>query len=136
MRLLIIYTERFSYKPAAKNSEAADKHVEAASFHKAVIGFIHAEPKDEEDLSSIGTKLIKNLKWAARKNSTQTIVLHSFAHLAEAKANPETTKQLLNRAEERLQNAGYESHQTPFGYFLDLDIQAPGYALSRLFKEF
>jgi len=136
MRLLMIYTSHFSYEPAVKNLEGADEQVKPASLENALIGFIHVEPKDEENLSAVETKLIKNLKWAARKNETNFIVLHSFAHLAEAKADPEVTKQLLNNAEARLRNAGYETHQTPFGYFLDLDIQAPGHSFARLFKEF
>ncbi len=136
MRLLMIYALRFSYEPAVKNLQGADEQAKSASLEKALIGFIHVEPKDEENLSAVETKLIKNLKWAARKNETNLIVLHSFAHLAEAKANPDATKQILNNAEARLKNAGYNTHQTPFGYFLDLDIQAPGHSFARLFKEF
>jgi len=136
MRLMMLYTDLFSYKPAMQNLETADEQAEPASIQTALVGFIHAEPKDEMNLSSIESKLIKNLKWAARKNETNNIVLHSFAHLAAEKANPDVTKQLLDNAEVRLKNAGYETHQTPFGYFLDLNIQAPGHSLARLFKEF
>jgi hypothetical protein len=32
-------------------------------------------------------------------------------------------------------NSDYEVSQTPFGYFLDLDLQAPGKPLARLFKQ-
>lgn len=135
MRLLMLYADLFSYKPAVQNLESADEHVEPASIQNALVGFIHVEPKDEENLSSVETKLIKNLKWAARKNETNSIVLHSFAHLAAGKADPDATKQLLDNAEVRLVNSGYETHQTPFGYFLDLNIQAPGHSFARLFKE-
>ena len=34
-----------------------------------------------------------------------------------------------------LKKSGYEVWQTPFGYFLDLDMQAPGTPLARLFKD-
>ena len=37
-------------------------------------------------------------------------------------------------AESRLQNADYQTAQTPFGYFLDLDMKAPGFSLARIFK--
>jgi len=100
------------------------------------LGLIHVEPQDEENLSSIETKLVNNVKWVARKNETDTVILHSFAHLSERKADPEVTKRLLDNAESRLKNAGYVAHQTPFGYFLDLDIKAPGHSFARLFKEF
>ena len=78
--------------------------------------------------------MIKNLKWAARKNETKKIVLHSFTHLSESKASSEMTKQLLDNSEKRLKEAKYEVYQTPFGYFLDLDVKTPGNPLARLFK--
>jgi hypothetical protein len=78
--------------------------------------------------------LLKNLKWAAKKNETQQIILHSFAHLSESKATPEFSKALFDKTQQRLENAGYEVAQTPFGYFLDLNVDAPGYSQARMFK--
>ena len=136
MKLLMIYANKFAYKTSIKTLESAPTSDEEKTIENALLGFIHIESKDEENLSTIETKLIKNVKWAERKNETNTVVLHSFAHLAESKADPEVTKRLMDSAEARLINAGYVTHQTPFGYFLDLDIKAPGHALARLFKEF
>jgi hypothetical protein len=31
-----------------------------------------------------------------------------------------------------LTNGGYSTEQTPFGYFLDLNINAPGFSLARI----
>jgi len=135
MKLLMIYADKFAYKTSVKNLESASDIDEEKIVEDVLVGFMHIEPKDEENLSAIETKLIKNLKWAARKNETDKVVLHSFAHLAESKADPEVTKRLLNNAESRLRNAGYVTYQTPFGYFLDLDIKAPGHSFTRLFKE-
>ena len=135
MKLLMIYADKFGYKTSVKNLESASNIDEEKVIENALVGLIHIEPKDGENLSSIETKLIKNLKWAARKNETEKVVLHSFAHLAEGKADPEVTKRLLDDAESRLTNAGYVTYQTPFGYFLDLDIKAPGNSFARLFKE-
>jgi len=131
----MIYADKFGYKTSVKNLESASNIDEEKVIENALVGLIHIEPKDEENLSSIETKLIKNLKWGARKNETEKVVLHSFAHLAEGKADPEVTKRLLDDAESRLTNAGYVTYQTPFGYFLDLDIKAPGNSFARLFKE-
>ena len=135
MKLLMIYADKFGYKTSVKNLESASTSDEEKVIENALLGFIHVEPQDEENLSSIETKLIKNLKWAARKNETEKVVLHSFAHLAESKADPEVTRRLIDNAESRLNNAGYVTYQTPFGYFLDLDIKAPGNSFARLFKE-
>jgi hypothetical protein len=136
VKLLMIYADTFGYKTSVKTLESASPSDEEKVIENALLGFIHIEPKDEENLSAIETKLIKNVKWAARKNETNTVVLHSFAHLAESKADPEVTKRLMDNAESRLINAGYVTYQTPFGYFLDLDIKAPGHSFARLFKEF
>ncbi len=111
MKLLMIYADKFAYKTDKKTLETVEKY-------------------------KVETKLIKNLKWAAKKNDTNNIVLHSFAHLSLSKADPEITKLIFNNAEKRLENAGYKTWQTPFGYFLDLGLKAPGKSLARVFKEF
>jgi len=135
MKLLIIYAYKFAYKTSLKSLESASETTEQNIIENAVVGFIHVEKKDEVNLSNVETKLIKNLKWAARKNNTERIVLHSFTHLSQSKASSEITRQLLDNSEQRLKKADYEVYQTPFGYFLDLDVKAPGYPLARLFKD-
>ncbi len=136
MRLLMLYCTQFKYRTTSANLPEIEKVDEEKTVENAVVAFIHVEPGDVENLSAVETKLVKNLKWAARKNETRSIVLHSFAHLAEQKAQPEITQKLLNNAEERLRKAGYQTIQTPFGHFLDINVQAPGNPLARLFKEF
>ena len=136
MKLLMIYANRFAYKTNLKSLESVSETTKQNIIENAVVGFIHVEEKDETNLSNVETKLIKNLKWAARKNNTERIVLHSFTHLSESKAAPEITKQLLDNSEQRLKKANYEIYQTPFGYFLDIDVKAPGHSFARLFKEF
>jgi hypothetical protein len=135
MKLLMIYVNRFAYQTSLKSLESVTEMSEQKIIENAVVGFIHAEEKDQVNLSNVKTKLIKNLKWAARKNNTKRILLHSFTHLSESKASSEITKQLLDHSEQRLKIADYEVQQTPFGYFLDLDVNAPGNPLARLFKD-
>ena len=136
MKLLIIYADKFRYKTSEKGLQEAVSISEEKEFNNCLVGFIHFEEKDEDNLSAVETKMVKQLKWAARKNETNKIILHSFAHLSESKGSPDKTKELFDSAEIRLENADYEVLQTPFGYFLDLDINAPGHSFARLFKEF
>jgi len=130
----MIYANRFAYKTTLKTLDSEDDRDEKQTVEEALVGFIHVEPQDEERGSSVETHMIKLLKWAARKNETQRIVLHSFAHLAEEKGSPDFTKKLLDGAQERLVKSGYEALQTPFGFFLDLHVDAPGHPLARIFK--
>lgn len=136
MKLLIFYVDKFAFQTNQKGLDSVDDLNLSNSIENAIIGFIHVEEKDEENKSYVETKLVKNLKWAARKNKTSKIVLHSFNHLSESSASPEFTKELFDNVEKRLSSSEYETSQTPFGYFLNLDMQAPGKPLARIFKEF
>lgn len=132
----MIYCSEFGYTPRVKTLEGAEELSDTKSFNHALVAFIQSEEKDETDLSGTEKKLVKNLKWAAKKNDTKNVVLHSFAHLSESKANPEFTKELFDKTEARMKNAEYECDQTAFGYFMDLNVQAPGYSQARIFKSF
>ncbi len=136
MKLLMTFSTRISYEPKVKNLETASDEEKGAEYNDILVAFIHAEAQDEKDFKETEKKLVKNLKWGARKNETKRILLHSFAHLAATKASAEFTKQLLDKTEERLKNSGYEVYQSPFGYFLDLSIDMPGYSQARIFREF
>ena len=135
MRVLFWYCDKFAWNPSMKTlADAPDANSD--SCEKAVVAFIHVEPADEEKRASVETKLVKNAKWLARKWETSVVILHSFTHLGEEKAAPDFANTLFNSAQERLKGAGYKAVQTPYGYFNDLTIQAPGHPLARIFKAF
>ncbi|WP_319503016.1 threonyl-tRNA synthetase editing domain-containing protein [uncultured Draconibacterium sp.] len=133
MKVLVMYVDEFSYQPAEKNLEEVEDITEGAQFSDSILAFIQVEESDEEkDVKSREKKLVNHLKWTARKNDCKSVILHSFAHLSESKASVDFTKELFNLAEKRLQNADFTTAQTPFGYFLDLNIKAPGFSLARI----
>jgi predicted deacetylase len=133
MKVLVMYVDEFSYIPTQKNLESAKDVTEGATFSDSILAFIQVEEADEEyDAKSREKKLVNHLKWTARKNNCRKIILHSFAHLSDSKASVEFTKEIFDLAEKRLQNGGYETAQTPFGYFLDLNLKAPGHSLARI----
>ena len=93
MRVLFWYCDTFAWNPAIKTLDDAPDA--AADVHeKAVVAFIHVEPEDVEGHNSAKTKLVKNAKWLARKWETSVIILHSFTHLGEEKAELEEAKTL------------------------------------------
>jgi len=133
MKVLVMFVENFSYQPTVKTLETAEEVTEAATFRNSILAFIQVEEADEQnDAASREKKLVNHLKWTARKNNCNSIILHSFAHLSDSKASVDFTQTIFNLAEKRLQNAGFTTAQTPFGYFLDLEIKAPGYSLARI----
>lgn len=136
MKVLMIYCKTFGFKPTVKTLEMADENEVAASYENVQTAFIQVEAEDVDREVQVSKKLLKNLKWVCGKNKTRKVVLHSFAHLSESKADPEFTKRIFDSVQERLEKVDYEVHQTPFGYFLDLQVDAPGFSLARVFKSF
>jgi hypothetical protein len=134
MRVLFWYCDRFAWNPSMKTLDDAPDAAPSAH-EETVVAFIHVEPRDMEKGSSAETKLVKNAKWLARKWETKRIILHSFTHLGEEKADPADAKRLIDRAQTRLEKADYDIAQTPYGYFNDLSMEAPGHPLARIFKE-
>ena len=133
MKVLVMYVDEFAYTPAQKNLEIAEEVKEGGNYSNSILAFIQVEENDEEKgVKSREKKLVNHLKWTARKNNCNRVILHSFAHLSESKASIGFTKELFDQAEKRLQNAEFDTSQTPFGYFLDLEIKAPGYSLARI----
>ena len=135
MKVLAMYTTYFAYVPNVKNVEDSEDVTDGKQFNDCLVAFIQIEECDEEyDILSREKKLVNHLKWILRKNNTNKIVLHSFAHLSESKASLRFTKELFDQTEKRLKNAGFDTAQTPFGYFLDLNIKAPGFSLARIWR--
>ncbi len=132
MRVLYWYCERFAWVPAVKTLDDAPEAGPGAA-ERAVVAFVHVEPGDGPGAE---TKLVKNAKWVARKWGVSRVVLHAFTHLGEDKADPADARALLARARDRLDAAGYPAALTPYGYFLDLEIGAPGHPLARIYKAF
>jgi hypothetical protein len=135
MRVLFWYCESFAWNPAMKTLEAMPD-AEPGHFEKLIVAFVHVEPKDIEPGSSAEKKLLKNLKWLAGKWNNKRVLLHSFTHLGEEKADADEALALLSRVEARLKAVNYEVSQTPYGYFLDLSMQAKGHPLARIYKAF
>jgi hypothetical protein len=136
MKVLMIYCKTFGYNPTVKTLEMANENEVSGSYENVQTAFIQVEAEDVEREAQVSKKLLKNLKWVCGKNNTKKVILHSFAHLSESKADPEFTKRIFDSVQQRLEKVDYEVNQTPFGYFLDLQVDAPGFSLARVFKSF
>ena len=135
MRVLYWYCNEFAWQPTLQSLPEVPP-AKPGKFAQAVVAFVHIEPEDLLEENRAETKLVKNAKWLARKWEVQQIILHSFSHLGERKAAPDGARELLVRASKRLVEASYQCHLTPYGYFNDLAISAPGHPLARIYKEF
>ncbi|SFE08977.1 threonyl-tRNA synthetase editing domain-containing protein [Thermophagus xiamenensis] len=145
MKVLVFYTKKFAYKTAEQNLSNEELNIfypdikeinHQGEYSNCITAFIQVEKEDEEKgVKSREKKLANHLKWVARKNNTHSILLHSFAHLSSSKASLKFTADLLKAACTRLQNGDYEASITPFGFFLDINMEAPGFSMARVWGD-
>lgn len=135
MKLLMFYAHEFWFKTTYKVLDSAEDVERNERIQEAVVVFVHAEAEDEERSGKVLTKIVKNIKWLAGKFSSTSVVLHSFSHLATSKSSPEFAQQILVDAKVRLENTGFTTEITPFGYLHEFSLHVSGESLGRVFKE-
>ena len=136
MKLLLFYAHRWWFKTASKSLANVPDVKREDSLDNTVIAFFHAEACDEENGKSVLDKFVKNIKWLAGKFGTKHAVIHPFNHLSSSKASPEFAEHIIERAAEKLNNAGYTVLCTPFGYFNEFSMHVAGESLAKVYKEF
>jgi hypothetical protein len=134
MKLLMFTARRFWYRTFEKTLPEAPDQDKEEDLRDVVLAFIHVEPADAGDWAGVRTKLVKNIKWLANKWGFRRVLLHSFTHLAEEKAEPALAQQMIEETAERLRGAGYQVSITPFGYLCEWDLHVYGESLGRVFK--
>ncbi|HAU99086.1 MAG: Threonyl-tRNA synthetase editing domain protein [Candidatus Beckwithbacteria bacterium GW2011_GWB1_47_15] len=129
MKLLMFHTKKFLYKPFISDSAGSEK----TTLENSLVAFIHVEENDKEK-SDIINKAVGNIKWLANKNNTNTVVLHSFAHLSNNKSDPETANDLIQKISEKLKKS-LTTHIVPFGQFYEFSMHVMGPSLAKVFKD-
>ena len=135
MKLLLLFTHDYWLKPYEKSLADAPDVRDEVTCTEAVLALIHVEAHDPERESKLVTKAIKNIKWLAGKFGTRNVVLHSFAHLASTRADPEQAEAILSAMRDRLTTADYQVQSTPFGYFNEFRAHVAGPSLAKVFVE-
>lgn len=134
MKLLMFQSPLFRYRTFQKTLPGVeDREVDEEVAEAAVI-WLHAEPEDEPRRAKVLSKILKNIKWLANKRGLCNVVLHSFSHLAETKAEPAFAQSLLEEAGARLARSGYAVWTTPFGYTCEWELAVYGESLAKVFK--
>lgn len=136
MKLLIFMAEVFEYEASEGSSPVAAERPESRSgrFEDAVVAFVQCEPRDEERGEALLRQAVKYFRWFTRKRGVAPLVLHSFAHLAEARSSAEFARDLLQALGEQLEAHGFEIHHTPFGWSLKWSLSVAGHGYAKTFK--
>ncbi len=135
MKILMFYAPEFWWKPYQKSLEEAPPPGGETLVKEAVVVFYQVEEKDPDQEKKVVEKLIKNIKWLARKFDTKKIVLHSFNHLSSSKASPQEALALISKAKEKLNRGGFELYETPYGWLNEWKMHVAGESLAKVFKD-
>lgn len=134
MRFLIMHVNSFcctiTTKGRSKVYEAYDDPVTCVE--EALVVLASVEKGDEGQPDVVAQRASVEIVALATQLKVSTIVLHPFAHLFADLSPPEVAIDVLCRTQQALQQAGFHSHRTPFGWFNTLQIDAKGHPLSRL----
>ncbi|MHA2321176.1 MAG: threonyl-tRNA synthetase editing domain-containing protein [Candidatus Thorarchaeota archaeon] len=125
MRLLMLHVESFWYRPNESTSE------ERTEIGESLHVWIHSEKNDEENQSGILRKMVKNVRWLAKKIDCNTVTLHSFAHLDDSKADPDFADSLIEEVASKLRDREYDVHIVPFGHFYEFNLHVKGPSLAK-----
>ncbi len=135
MKMLMFYSPSFWWKPHQKALPEAGEVTEGGETRDSLVCFIHAEPPDGQDPGRVVTRAVKNIKWLSGKFGSREVVLHSFSHLSLEKADPATTRELLEAMAARLVSVGYRVDTTPYGYTCSWGMEVVGDSLGRVFVD-
>jgi hypothetical protein len=134
MKILMFLAKEFTFRPFEKTLPDAKDSAGEEGVTDAVVVFVHSELQDEADPSGLETRFVKNIKWIAGKRGFQSVVLHSFTHLAETSAPPQFAEAFLQGAAQRLRSTGYQVTLTPFGWMCEWKLSVYGESLAKVFK--
>ena len=124
----MLHLDSFWYRP---NESETDERTEIGeSLHV----WIHSEMEDEDNRSGVLRKMVKNIRWLAKKIECNAVTLHSFAHLDDNKADPEFADSLIKEVADRLRERDYDVHIVPFGQFYEFNLHVRGPSLAKVFK--
>ncbi|MEM5785777.1 MAG: threonyl-tRNA synthetase editing domain-containing protein [Syntrophobacteraceae bacterium] len=135
MKLLMFYSPEFWIKPFEKAAPDAPEYPPEEIFREAVVIFYHAEAEDSGREDKVTAKWVKNARWLAGKFGVKTVVLHSFNHLSQSKASIEEAAAIRDAVRVRLERAGYDVFETPFGWQNEWKLHVSGESLAKVFKE-
>ncbi len=124
----MFHVESFWYRPNESNENKTE-------IGESVLVWIHSEALDENNKSSVIRKMVKNIRWLSNKAGCETVILHSFAHLDDSKANPDFADSLIEEVALKLRDRDYDVHIVPFGHFYEFNVHVKGSSLAKVFKK-
>ena len=124
----MLHVDSFWYRPNESTSE------ERTEIGESLHIWIHSEEGDVDNRAGVLRKMVKNIRWLAKKIDCNAVTLHSFAHLDDSKADPAFADSLIEEVALKLREREYTVHIVPFGQFYEFNLHVKGPSLAKVFK--
>ncbi len=139
MRLILLHSDEFSYKPrskAIKSAEEIEKKV--VSVEEALVVMIAVEKSDEEHFENAADQTIQEIVGVADEIKANNVVVYPWVHLTSTPSRPDIAIKVMKQVEKNLKDLGRfdEVKRAPFGWYKGFTITVKGHPLSELSREF
>ncbi|MFW9849509.1 MAG: threonyl-tRNA synthetase editing domain-containing protein [Candidatus Thorarchaeota archaeon] len=129
MKLLMYHVGSFWYRPYEEIEKG-----KGIQFGESLLVWVQSEEQDPNERVGILRKMVKNIRWLAKKHNLSSIILHSFAHMGESKADTGFTEDLIAEVASRLIERDYSVHIIPTG-LNEFKMHVFGPSLAKVFKQ-
>jgi len=128
LRILQLHSDFIEYKPLKKEvalAEEAEKKVKR--LEDLVVLFTSVEEGDDE---AVAKRAVEEVKAALEKLKAKRILIYPYAHLSSSLAKPSNALKILKVMEKYAEEAGIETHRTPFGWNKQFSLSIKGHPLA------
>lgn len=127
-------TNGFQYRIYSQVIENAHADSPEDLYGPGLVIFIHIECEDQINPAKSIRKAINNITWLAKKTNRNQVILHSFSHLSDSRADAAEAEHILTEISQILKKKGYISEITPFGFFMEFNLNVRGESLAKVWK--
>ncbi len=137
MRILAVHSDYIEVQPMKKAVKDAEeiKSNDPERFEEILVVFTAVEQGDE-DTEVSSTRLADEVSKIAEQLKTKDVLLYPLVHLTSKPSAPRVAQSVLSKSEKRLNEMGYKTSHSPFGWYKAYTLKCKGHPLSELSREF
>jgi threonyl-tRNA synthetase len=135
MKLLFIHSDLIEFeakKPALPDAGELPEELESGRLEDALVVFFSVESGDTAAEDAVVERALEHVEDVAGQVNTDRVAVYPYAHLSEDLAPPDAADRIGTTFRERVEGAGYETIEAPFGWYKRFHIESKGHPMSEL----
>lgn len=136
MHALFIHSDELNVEVKQKTrlAEELPGNLKKQKFNECLTVFMSFSQEDDFNEEKVAEKLVENIEDISGQIKSKNIVLYPYVHLLFGKlpSKPGTAIKIMQLAEKRLHEKGFQVHKAPFGWYKKFSLTAKGHPLAEL----